>query len=489
MVLAVHPGHAQTVPGSDVGNNAPHNGPDALNSPPLDKSKAMAMKIPGSFDFVAAGDLIDLHPIAQRTDPDIQATLKIIRDADAAAANMEANIADFHHYTGSISDHTGEAVVAADVKSMGFDILSRANNHATDEGIGIMFETARNLEAQGLVYAGTGRNLGEARAPQFVELPKGRIGMEAMLSVGVNGGAEGATYAYSSDPGLPGVNLLHLTTYHTVSQQQLDDLRKMRDDTYTHRTDFSNPVPPLPGNEPKDVLNFWGTLYKAGDVPGGLSYRMNADDEREILRAVRNGKELSDYMVVLIHSHEDNSLLQTLFLSENPPEFLVKFAHAAIDNGADVFIGTGPHVLRGVEIYHGKPIFYGLSSLVNYWSTGRPPLSAYMLHHLNPFNTEYTGTDLDYDGAAFRLAIPIDFDSMFGECKYQDGKLTEVILHPIDQGYALPQADRGTPRAAHGEAAQRILQHVQDISKQFGTKIDIEGEVGVIHVAADTADK
>jgi hypothetical protein len=105
---------------------------------------------------------------------------------------------------------------------------------------------------------------------------------------------------------------------------------------------------------------------------------------------------------------------------------------------------------------------------------------------VNPPNT---GTDLDYDGAAFRLAIPIDFDSMFGECKYQDGKLTEVILHPIDQGYALPQADRGTPRAAHGEAAQRILQHVQDISKQFGTKIDIEGEVGVIHVAADTADK
>jgi poly-gamma-glutamate synthesis protein (capsule biosynthesis protein) len=453
-----------------------------LNSPPLDKEKAMAMKIPGSFTFVAAGDLIDLHPVAKRDDKDVQATLKIIRDADAAAANMEANIADRRRYTGSVSDHTGDSVVAEDVKSMGFDILTRANNHATDEGIGIMFETARNLEAAGLVYAGTGRNLGEARAAQFVELPKGRIGLVGFLSQGINGGSEAATYAFSGDPGRPGVNILHLTTYHIVTQEQLDMLRKMRDEAYTHRTEFSNPVPPLPAHEPKDVLNFWGTRYKVGDVPGGLSYTMNPVDEREILRSIRNGKELSDYMITIIHSHEDNSLLQMLFLSENPPEFLVKIAHESIDNGADVFIGTGAHVLRGVEIYKGKPIFYGLSSLVNYWSTGNPPLSAYMLHHVNPFDTEYTGTDLDYDGAAFRLAIPIDFDSMFGECKYQDGKLVEVILHPIDQGYDLPQADRGLPRAAHGAAAQRILQHLQDISRPFGTKIDIEGEVGIIHV-------
>jgi poly-gamma-glutamate synthesis protein (capsule biosynthesis protein) len=470
-----------------VGNDAPRSGSGPLNSPPLDKAKAMSMKISGSFDFVAAGDLIDLHPISMRADPDIQSTMKVIRNADAAAANMEANIADMRHYTGAISDHTGDTVVAADVKNMGFDILSRANNHATDEGIGIMFETARNLEAEGLVYAGTGRNLGEARAPQFVELPKGRIGMEAMLSMGINGGASAATYAYSSDPGLPGVNPLRLSTYHIVTQAQLDELRKMRDEAYTHRTEFSNPVPPLSDKGKKDILNFWGTLYKAGDVPGGLSYTMNAEDEREILRAIRNGKELSDYMVALIHTHEDNSLLQTLFLSEYPPEFLIKFAHDTIDNGADVFIGTGPHVLRGVEIYKGRPIFYGLSSLVNYWSTGRPPLSAYMLHKLNPFDTELTGTDLDYDGAAFRLAIPIDFDSMFGECKYQDGKLVEVILYPIDQGYDLPQADRGTPRAAHGEAARRILSHVQDISKQFGTKIDIQGEVGVIHITPEQA--
>ena len=36
------------------------------------------------------------------------------------------------------------------------------------------------------------------------------------------------------------------------------------------------------------------------------------------------------------------------------------FAKAAIDAGADAFLGTGVHVLRGIEIYKGRPIFYGL---------------------------------------------------------------------------------------------------------------------------------
>ncbi len=35
-----------------------------------------------------------------------------------------------------------------------------------------------------------------------------------------------------------------------------------------------------------------------------------------------------------------------------------------IDAGADVFVGHGPHVLRGIEIYKGKPIFYSLSNFI-----------------------------------------------------------------------------------------------------------------------------
>lgn len=47
---------------------------------------------------------------------------------------------------------------------MGFKILNRANNHTTDMGIDGMYSTNHWLEEAGLVYAGAGRNLTEARA-------------------------------------------------------------------------------------------------------------------------------------------------------------------------------------------------------------------------------------------------------------------------------------------------------------------------------------
>ena len=79
---------------------------------------------------------------------------------------------------------------------------------------------------------------------------------------------------------------------------------------------------------------------------GGLSMTVN---EREILKSIRTAKQLSDFVIVTIHAHEPGNW------SEQPADFLPKLAHAAIDAGADQFIGHGPHQVRGVEIYNGKP--------------------------------------------------------------------------------------------------------------------------------------
>jgi hypothetical protein len=48
---------------------------------------------------------------------------------------------------------------------------------------------------------------------------------------------------------------------------------------------------------------------------------------------------------------------------EVPAQFLLDFAHAAVEAGADVFVGHRPHTLRGIEIYKGKVIFYTLAGL------------------------------------------------------------------------------------------------------------------------------
>jgi poly-gamma-glutamate synthesis protein (capsule biosynthesis protein) len=49
-------------------------------------------------------------------------------------------------------------------------------------------------------------------------------------------------------------------------------------------------------------------------------------------------------------------------LGEEVLDYMVDIAHAAIDAGADVVIGHGPHYSLPVEAYKGKPIFYGLGS-------------------------------------------------------------------------------------------------------------------------------
>jgi poly-gamma-glutamate synthesis protein (capsule biosynthesis protein) len=49
-------------------------------------------------------------------------------------------------------------------------------------------------------------------------------------------------------------------------------------------------------------------------------------------------------------------------LGEDVLAYMIEIAHAVIEAGADIVIGHGPHFSLPVEIYRGKPIFYGLGS-------------------------------------------------------------------------------------------------------------------------------
>jgi hypothetical protein len=53
-------------------------------------------------------------------------------------------------------------------------------------------------------------------------------------------------------------------------------------------------------------------------------------------------------------------------LGQEPRGELRRWAHAVIDAGADAVVGHGPHVLRGIEFYRERPVFYSLGNFVNY---------------------------------------------------------------------------------------------------------------------------
>src|SRR5262249_53811421 len=90
-----------------------------------------------------------------------------------------------------------------------------------------------------------------------------------------------------------------------------------------------------------DHLELFGKTVVAGGRTGTRATPAD-EDVREIAAVVRSAARLADYVVLSIHAHEGAGG------STVPAEFLVTFARAMIDAGADVFVGHGPHVLRGI---------------------------------------------------------------------------------------------------------------------------------------------
>lgn len=470
------------------------------------------------FTLAVGGDIIQTNPISQLKNPVVRGILDVIRDSDVSFANMESNFGDRRNQPTHIGGLQGTKAVAQDVKDMGFDLVARASNHSTGMGTEEMLLNNRYLQDAGIVYAGSGINLEDARAPQYLETPKGRVGLVAMtmsptgrvaylVSNSGQAGLEMASYGAGNMNGLPGVNMLRVRQQFIVSKEQFESLKKIRDDQNEFAKECMEKagarntggrgeasaaaMKNIYGDESKsDRVLLNGQYYRMGDRRCGISYEMNEDDLRLNLRSIRDGKEWSDFMIATIHSHDyDNTAPQLDFMQEAPSDFIVELAHKSIDNGADMFVGTGPHLLRGIEIYKGRPVFYSLASFVyQLWGTPIGP-DRYTDNHLDSFYGEATGTEINMEmWPPLSLTKHPDLrnmesmESALAECKYENGLLKEVRMHPIEFGYDAPISQRGIPRVPSPEVAVRILHRLQRMSEPFGTKISIENNLGIIRI-------
>lgn len=91
-------------------------------------------------------------------------------------------------------------------------------------------------------------------------------------------------------------------------------------------------------------------------APGVLS----AYDPTRLLAAVAKARGRCDYLCVYVHWGIERNT--------TPEPYQTELAHALIDAGADAVVGAHPHVLQGVELYQGKPIFYSLGNFIFYQS-------------------------------------------------------------------------------------------------------------------------
>lgn len=264
-------------------------GAQGQRSAARDFSQDMAMKIAEPFTLASVGDVIIIRPASRLTDPGLQSAIKVIHDADVGFGNFESLIRDERTFEGPLGGSmVGTKEVAADLKAMGFTLMNRAGNHLMDSGPEGIFETARLMDEAGLVYAGFGRSLEEARAPRFAETPKGRIGLVGMYSEIAGGQSRlAATARVGVTGGRPGLNALNLTRAIAVAPDHLALLKRVKDAVYERRPEYTNPVRPASGDSATTV-DLFGTVYKAGNRPGELTYAMNPRDLQENLRSIKN---------------------------------------------------------------------------------------------------------------------------------------------------------------------------------------------------------
>ncbi len=445
---------------------------------PLD----MSMTMPGTFTLVSVGDLIIRRPVSNLEDEDIQAALRLIREGDVAIGNMEGSLADYSTFEGPLRGFVGSADVAADLKAIGFDMVNRANNHLFDSESQGMFETNRLLDEAGIVHAGTGKNLDEAAAPAYLEISKGRVALVGMHTPnGVASGRLAATAQTGNLNGRPGLNMLDYSEEIVLTPEQVQDLRRIRDELLEHSHNYDNPRS-APRNLDPDQVNFYTSssgredpVYRAaqpGEIPGTIDFTLNSGDLERVLRSIRNAKQYSDFVIATIHSHQSQSVVENFHLSTRPPDFYVDLAHRAVDAGADAFVGHGVHTLRGVEIYGGKPIFYGMGEFFRQmnWS----------------LETQFGMTDVSPTNRSGPRSQTLK--SIVGVSRYEDGDLVEVRIYPIELGYQGPNSRLGLPRLVDGALGREILDTIQRLSRELGTEIEFEGVVGVIRVGAAAAD-
>ncbi len=97
-------------------------------------------------------------------------------------------------------------------------------------------------------------------------------------------------------------------------------------------------------------------------IKPGLPPKVHTWMDPQSLAAFKDDiKALRDQSDVVVSAHHWGLGWQDTIL-----DYQVEIAHAAIDAGADIVVGHGPHLPGGIEYYRGKPIFYSLCAFSFY---------------------------------------------------------------------------------------------------------------------------
>jgi poly-gamma-glutamate capsule biosynthesis protein CapA/YwtB (metallophosphatase superfamily) len=234
------------------------------------------------------------------------------QSADLVFSNLECCLytpAQSHsfHNEGFFADPAagGEALRHGGIAAVGI-----ANN--VNYGEAAILASIARLDALGIAHTGAGAELAAARAPAIVSRADVRWGFLQRSSV----------YWPTNHEAGPHDAGIAVIRGHTAYQVPM------------HKTRAEIPPMNRPGIPP--VIVTWA----------------DPDYLRAFTEDIAALRTQADVVVASCHWGLHRDVL----------DYMREIAHAAIDAGADVVIGHGPHYSLAIEVYRGKPIFYGLGS-------------------------------------------------------------------------------------------------------------------------------
>ncbi|MGE0039707.1 MAG: CapA family protein [Vicinamibacterales bacterium] len=409
------------------------------------------------------GDVILSRRVSNLTDPRFLEVARLLQEADCTFGNCELVLAARGEGRPSAAGRSLSVVVdpmvADEMRWLGYDVMGTSNNHSLDYGRGGVLATLAHLDRAGIVGAGTGANLQQAAAVQYADTPSGRVGLIGCVSTFAPHAP--AVLERGDFPGVAGVNAVRRVVRWQLPKPLYDGVKAAADALQPVQTSGALFAPPA-------GLTFMGASFVEGAAPDLLSDPHPAD-LRRITDAVAVGRRNARFVLVSIHAHE---LYREL---TEPDPFVPTLARAAIDAGADMFITHGSHYLAGMEIYKGKPIFYGLGDFFFQYETV-PGFAAdtYEAYGLDPnaIDPSLATEQIPLAGGRrlWETVVPV--------LDYDGDRLTAVALHPVTLGMDLPRHQRGTPVAAAPADAERIVREMAALSAPAGATITWDGRAG-----------
>ena len=395
---------------------------------------------------------------------------------DFRYGNLETTVHNFESCGGAQSGGSwlcSPPGVIDDLRKFGMNVLCTANNHALDYSYGGLLKTLEYLEKADMPYAGTGRSLADAARPVYIDTVSGRyalIGCTMSFHPEAMAGEQTASL-----PGRPGVNGIRVNKTYHLPPADLEQLKRIAADLGINTKDeiirAEGYLPQLKaGQQP-----FGQLMFEAADKAEIIS-KCNPVDLKRVTDAIAEARFMADYVVVSMHNHElaGNS-------KENVDPVSKEFAKACIDSGADAVIGTGPHLLRGMEIYNGKPIFYCLGDFIIQLETIlRAPDGMFAKQKLSGNDRlDVLFNNRSDNGKRGLCYDPIMYKSVIPYWEVENGELVKLVFMPIEEQFGLPRSRAGWPQK---NTSLNIIEHFAEMSKPFGVDIKIENGFGVVEL-------